>query len=250
MSAEVRRGNAGGPARHVQRLRDVQGAGLSVGTEAAVVAHAVGHVAALLHLRHYDAAADGVNGARGDEHRVARLDVHAAQNLGQRVVRDAARKLVPGNIARKAAVEKGVRLGGEDVPHLRFAVLPLVRAGVGVIGMDLNGEIFRRIDELDEHRKLREFPPVLPQRPGVRGEIFRERFARVGTGREHGRTVGMTAQLPRFRETRAVIPLAVIGDELCSAPEIVLTGGGELENGHGNDLLSRQTRGIRGSRAL
>ena len=90
VSAEVRRGNAGGPARHVQRLRDVQGAGLSVGTEAAVVAHAVGHVAALLHLCHHDAAADGVNGARGDEHRVARLDVHAAQDLGQCVVCDAA----------------------------------------------------------------------------------------------------------------------------------------------------------------
>ena len=86
--------------------------------------------------------------------------------------------------------------------------------------------------------------------PPVRGEIVRERFAHVGTGREHRGTVGMTAQLPRFRETRAVIPLAVIGDELCSTPEIVLTGGGELENGHGNDLLSRQTRGIRGSRAL
>ena len=90
VSAEVRRGNAGGPARHVQRLRDVQGAGLSVGTEAAVVAHAVGHVAALLHLCHHDAAADGVDGARGDEHRVARLDIHAAQDLGKRVVRDAA----------------------------------------------------------------------------------------------------------------------------------------------------------------
>lgn len=58
--------------------------------EAAVVAHAVGHVAALLHLCHHDAAADGVDGARGDEHCVARLDVHAAQDLGKRVVRDAA----------------------------------------------------------------------------------------------------------------------------------------------------------------
>ncbi len=44
----------------------------------------------LLHLCHHDAAADGVDGARGDEHCVARLDVHAAQDLGKRVVRDAA----------------------------------------------------------------------------------------------------------------------------------------------------------------
>lgn len=59
MAAEIlllRRGAAG----HIQRLFNMQCAGLAVRAHAPIVVHTVGHVGVLLHLGNDDALADGV----------------------------------------------------------------------------------------------------------------------------------------------------------------------------------------------
>lgn len=120
MAAEVvllRRRAAG----HVQRLFNVQGAGLAVCTDAPVVVDAVGHVGVLLHLGHDDALADGVQRAGRDKKAIPFMHRHGVQDLGQGVIFDALRKFLFGDFVRKAVVE--IRPGTQSSTY-HISVLP------------------------------------------------------------------------------------------------------------------------------
>lgn len=120
MAAEVvllRRRAAG----HVQRLFNVQGAGLAVRTHAPVVVDAVGHVGVLLHLGHDDALADGVQRAGRDKKAIPFMHRHGVQDLGQGVIFDALRKFLFGNFVIKAVVE--IRPGTQSSTY-HISVLP------------------------------------------------------------------------------------------------------------------------------
>ena len=104
MSAKImlyRRGAQG----HIQRLFHMQGSGLAVGTDAAVVVNAVGHVGVLLYLGHHDALADGMQRARRDIKTIPLVHRHGVQNLRQGVVFDALGKFLFADLMVKFLVQ-------------------------------------------------------------------------------------------------------------------------------------------------
>lgn len=64
---------------YVESLFDVQLPRLSVGAQSAVVVYAVGAVGILLNLGNEHSAADGVDGARGNEETIALFNVYRAR---------------------------------------------------------------------------------------------------------------------------------------------------------------------------
>ena len=73
-------------ASHIQRLFNVQGAGLAVRTHAPVIVNTIGYIGVLLHLGNDDALADGVQRAGRDKKAVAFMYRHGVQHLGQGVI--------------------------------------------------------------------------------------------------------------------------------------------------------------------
>ena len=227
MAAEVmllRRGAAG----HVQRLFNVQGAGLAVRTDAPVVVDAVGHVGVLLHLGHDDAPADGVQRAGRDKKAIPFMHRHGVQDLGQGVIFDALRKLLFGDFVRKAVVEIRPRHAVQHIPHLGFAVLVFVFQRVVVGRVHLNGQVAAGVDELCQDRELLKFCAVRAQGFGVRGHVVRQRRA-VG---QIARAVRMAGQHPRFGQRFKVALDAEIGAQAAAAPQIILAARGQFQNCH------------------
>ena len=227
MAAEIvllRRRAAG----HVQRLFNVQGAGLAVRTDAPVVVDAVGHVGVLLHLGHDDALADGVQRAGRDEKAVALVYGHGVQDLGQGVIFNALRKLLFGDLVRKAVVEIRPRHAVQHIPHLGFAILVFVFQRVVVGRVHLNGQVLAGVDELCQDRELLKFCAVRAQGFGVRGRVVRQRRA-VG---QIARAVRVAGQHPRFGQRFKVALDAEIGAQAAAAPQIILAARGQFQNRH------------------
>ena len=227
MPAEVmlhRRGAQG----DVQRLFHMQGAGLAVRADAAIVVDAVGHVGVLLHLGDDDALADGVQRARRDEEAVALVYGRGVQNFRQGVVFDALLKFLFGDLMVKAVVEERPRLAVQHIPHLGFAVLVLIFQGVLVGGVYLNGQVALRVDELRQDRELLELIAVGAKAAGVRGDIIRQRRA---VGQIAG-AVRVAGQYPRLGQRVELAVDAEIGAQAAAAPQVILAAGCQFYNCH------------------
>ena len=236
MVPEVQR-RGGTAVRHRKGLLHMEGPGLPVRPQAAVVEDPVGDIGVLLDLRDHQPRADGVEGAGGDEEHVSRLHGHLPQHLRQGAVGDAAGELLQADLPVKAIVERSAGLGIQHHPHLRLAVLTLMLQGVGVGGVDLDGEVLFGVNELDEHGEVLEgfaggpqgFLPGLVQ-PGAEGH------PPVGSVRQHGGAVGVAGEDPRLGERIQAALDAEIGFQPLASPDIVLAGGYELISRHSKHL--------------
>ena len=130
--------------QHVEALPHVELA------PATPVADAVGLEAEAAHLEGKDARPEGVERARRDEDEVALAHRDfATVALADGVVR---RRAAQGLhvVSRGAAVDEGARLGREDVPRLGLLVVVLVRSGIGLVRVDLHGQVLRSV----HHQRL------------------------------------------------------------------------------------------------
>ena len=155
-SCFLRRGAAG----HIQRLFNMQCAGLAVRAHAPIVVHTVGHVGVLLHLGNDDALADGVQRTGRDKKAVPFMYRHGVQHVGQGVIFDALRKLLFGYLVVKAVVQVRPRHAVQHIPHLGFAVLVFVFQRVVVGRMHLNRQVLLGINQLCQNRELLELVAV------------------------------------------------------------------------------------------
>lgn len=238
MAAEVMR--FGGLAlRHRQRLRDVQGARLSVRAHAAVIVHAVRHVGILLDLRDDDPLADRVQRAGGNEEHVTLVHRRSVQHLGEGVVLDPALKFLTTDLVIKPVIEERARLTVENIPHFRLAVLVLVFERVLVGRMDLNGQVALCVNQLGEDGKILEFPAILAQNLfAVFCEISGKRLSVVLPSHNDGGAVRVAGKHPRFSQRMQVAFDAEGGAQLVASPEIILTGGFQFQHGHDAIILS------------
>ena len=138
---------------HIQRLVDVQFPLFPVFIDSPVVVKTVCQVRTLLDLRKEDARTDGMNGSRLHEEQVVRLywDVVKERDNAPVFYRFSDRGLV--HIPIKAVDQLRAGAGTENIPHLRFAPLPL-GLGIFVIRMHLDRQILLCVDELYQDRKF------------------------------------------------------------------------------------------------
>ena len=200
--------------------------GKSVRSHAAIVENTVGHIGILLNLRNDQPRANRVERAGGDKEDVSALDRDGAEDLGQSSVRRPAGQLFSGNLLPEAIVEAGAGGGVQNHPHLRFAVLALVRQSVGVGGVNLDGEILPGVNEFDEHGEIFKLTAVGAQ--DLRASLFYiggEGLAGIRAVFQYGGPIGVAGEDPGLRQGRQIAENAKIRFQALPAPDIVLTGG-------------------------
>ena len=81
--------------------------------------------------------------------------------VGQRAVGYRLPELLAGYVLFKAEQKIGARLTVEDIPRLGLSRAAALFQAVGVVGVNLNREIRRGVDEFYQHREIRESGAVL-----------------------------------------------------------------------------------------
>ena len=139
---------------YLDRLFDVKRTELSVEKAAVVVVHAIGDVAALLHLADEAALADCVHRAGFYQVTVALFDGDKVKKLLHRAVLDLFEKFLAVHVALEAAVNPCPRSCRDDIPGFGLAVVALVFFRILVARVNLHRQVFRRVNVLDKHGKL------------------------------------------------------------------------------------------------
>ena len=76
-----------------------------------------------------------------------------------------------GRILGKTVDNLGTLRGIENIPHFRFTQRTvLVFPRILIIGMNLNGEVFFRINQLDQNRQLSVFVCIAAEHLGMFGQ--------------------------------------------------------------------------------
>jgi hypothetical protein len=154
-SGEIRTGNQDSALRKLARLRErVQKAHFDGLIEmefpgASVVIKTICYVGVLLNLTQGQSGSDGVDSSGGDEKRVAGRGVEPLKQVLDLAREGGFAQSWGGNGFAKASGDLGAGLSAKDMPHLSFAAGVVMRAGVGVAGMDLHGEFFRGEEKFD-----------------------------------------------------------------------------------------------------
>ena len=122
----------------------------------------------------------------------------------------------------EAVVQVCAGVGFQHVPHLALCVLVLLLHGVHVVGMHLNGQVVPGIDELCNDGKFLKNLAVGTENPApVLFDVRRQAQSGVRAGGNEGGAVGMTAQLPGFRQTGAIKILVVFFDKAIPTPQVI-----------------------------
>ena len=122
--------------------------------------------------------------------------------------------------------QTGIRLCFQHIPHFRFSVLSVfILLCIGIIRMHLHGQVFFRINQLDENRKFSLWV-------GICSQIFRmflqhrpQRFPCCCTGIHHAAPIRMCGALPRFRQWGQINLFMILCFQSFSAPEVIFPHG-------------------------
>ena len=82
---------------------------------------------------------------------IANMAIEAGGKNG--IFPDGLLHLLPGHIPPEAAVNAGIRLTLQDIPHLIFTVFIFLFQRIGIIRMHLHGQVLPGVNELDQKRK-------------------------------------------------------------------------------------------------
>ena len=120
-------------------------------------------------------------------------------------------------------------IGRQDVPALLLAqAAVLVLAGVGVVGMHLDGQVVCGVDDLDEQREY--VALAAAEQLAMVGPQPREGLASILAGRDGVIAVGMRGDRPALAHgtVRNLIPEVV--RHAATAPDLTLEVGHELDD--------------------
>ena len=223
----------------IQRFFDVQFSFLSVFSHSSIVVNTISDVGILLNLRKENIFSYGMEGACFDEEHVTFVNRCLMQHRQQVVLPDPSLKLLSANFVFKAKIQKGVRRGVHDIPHLRLPVLILIFLRIGVIRMYLNRQVVPCIDQFGQDRKIGEFGAIFSQNgPSLRFQIFPQGFPRIGAVLNDAGSVRMAGQYPRLRKNLSLTGNSIFRLQSVPAPEVVLAGRFQLHQPHFSLLLS------------
>ena len=224
---ETRRGRK---VQHFQRAVDLEFPGIPVAIQPSVVVDAVRRVGVLLDFRQRDAGAYRVQRAGFDQENVAGTGRNAVADLEDRAVFDALAQFHLRDVAVYAVNHRRPRLRVHYVPKLRLAVLVFFPERALVVGMDLDREILRRVDQLDQQREVCD-----PRRMGagdavaLHGDIAGNFHARRRAVGDDAAPVLSAGQFPAFRHGRQIGFFMKLLFELRSAPKVILQRRNQLQ---------------------
>src|ERR1700719_2753266 len=135
---------------------NVQFARIALGVDAMEVVEAIGEVAILLHFTEDHSGANGMRRPGGNVKGVARRDRQAFKKSFEAAGFYSRLKLFSIYFGDQTKQESGARIGGDSVPHFRFAdgAGRFVLRGVSVIGMHLDGKLIGGEKKFHQERKL------------------------------------------------------------------------------------------------
>ena len=128
--------------------------GLAIHARTIVVKDTVCHIGGLLYLGEQDATTDGMDTTCREIKHITCLDLVVSKDFRDGAILYPLLVFVGCDGLLEAGVEMGTLVSADDVPHLGLAHLPMFTHGHLIIGMDLYAQVFLRIDELHQQRKL------------------------------------------------------------------------------------------------
>jgi len=140
-----------------ERFFEMKFARLAGGINAVVVVDAIGEVGILLRFEDDHVCADGVLDSWRNEECVAGRDKMTLKKIFEFASFQSREKSFLGCALFQAEKQRRIGFPRNDVPHFCFAATPgglFMRCGVGVIGMNLDGEFVRRENEFGEQREF------------------------------------------------------------------------------------------------
>ena len=122
--------------------------------QTAIVVKAIGSVGIFLYLCQQDALADGVNGAGWNKENIAFFYWCMVADFGNSAILQAVSQFLTSDFLFYTVEQLSTRLGVNNIPHFGFAQLPFVFQGIGIIWMNLYGQIVFGINELNHNREV------------------------------------------------------------------------------------------------
>ena len=166
-----------------------------------------------------------MDGPRFNKEHVPLLDRDGVEHLQKSVLLNALGKLLLADLPLEAVVQKGVGRGVHHIPHFGFAVLVLLRQGIAVAGVDLDGQVLSRVNKLDQDGKIPEPAAVGPQRlASVLLNILGQRLPRVGPVDDDAGAVRVAGEDPGFGQDVLIRLDSILLRQPVSAPDVVLAG--------------------------
>ena len=203
-----------------------------------IVIEPVGQIGALLNFRHQSSRPNGMDGTRRDEKKVIPVNGELLQVFLDRSIRDCPAQLLSLAAAPETIDQLGVRLCVQHIPHLGFAQLAVfMEPCVIVSGMDLNGQVFFRVNELNEDGKPRFAPVPRTQITWVGFQHLRQRPPVKASPNHKAGAIRMGGAFPGFRQRGQGYILFKIIVQPGPAPEVILSGRAQQQRfilfGHG-----------------
>ena len=147
-------GGMGGKVDAFKGLVNVECARFAIVAEAVPVEDAEGGVGGGLDLGGDDSLAQGVDGAAGEVMTVALADADGIEEGFDLSGVNCVLELGLGHAGFETFVDTGAGLGVEDVPCFGFQMGPGVGVAIGLVGMDLDGEVLMGVEEFDEEGEI------------------------------------------------------------------------------------------------
>ena len=171
-----------------------------------------------------------MNGARLHKKHIVRLNRHPLQIPGKGAVPGRPPDRFGIQIPAQSINEGSIPGRIQHIPHFRFAPLALFPGeGVGVRGMDLNGQVLFGIDELYEDGQPTVFFRMGTQKIGILAQHIPQALPGIFPAGHHRGTIRVGGALPGFRQRGKGQSLREIRFQPVPAPEIILPGRGQEE---------------------
>ena len=196
----------------------MQGARFAVRADASIIIHAIGQVGALLHLGDQQPRAEGMHRTRRNQKAFSRPDRNPVQQFRQRIRRNRCFHLLQRGFALKAVINARAFVRLKHIPHLGLAQPVFNPPRVVIIRVHLNGERPGRIDQLDQQRKFPGVFRLCAHVLRVLFQILRKRPPGPFARHDRRRPRLVAAQLPAFRQRRAIRLLSPVAPEPHAAP--------------------------------
>ena len=171
-----------------------------------------------------------MNGARLHKKHIVRLNRHPLQIPGKGAVPGRPPDRFGIQIPAQSIDQGGIPGRVQHIPHFRFAPLTLFPGeGIGIRGMDLDGQVLFGVDELYQNGQPTVFFRVGAQKIGILAQHIPQTLPGVCPAGNHRGSIRVGGALPGLRKRAKGQVLREIRFQPVPAPEIILPGRGQEE---------------------
>ena len=132
----------------------MQFSGFPVNAGSVVIIDAIGEIAALLYFGQQNTTADSVHTSGREIKYITCMYLVACQYIGNSAVGNALFIFIFVYLLLETHIERGFRIGVDDIPHLAFPEFSMYSLCHFIIGMNLYAEVISGINEFHQKRHL------------------------------------------------------------------------------------------------